>query len=129
MRERVLLVGVGWKRAARFPGAPTGEAGRESLAELEELATSAGGNIVGTMFQIRDAADPATLVGKGKLEEIGAEANARNAPLIIFDSELTPMQQRNIEKATERRVVDRTQLILDILRNTRGAGKGNFRWN
>jgi len=112
--ERVLLVGVGWKRAARFPGAPTGEAGRESLAELEELTKSAGGNVVGTMFQIRDAADPATLVGKGKLDEIRAEANARNAPLIIFDSELTPMQQRNIEKATERRVVDRTQLILDI---------------
>ena len=66
------------------------------------------------MFQIRDAADPATLVGKGKLDEIRAEANARNAPLIIFDSELTPMQQRNIEKATDRRVVDRTQLILDI---------------
>jgi GTP-binding protein HflX len=112
--ERVLLVGVGWKRAARFPGAPTGEAGRESLLELEELAESAGADIVGSMFQIRDAADPATLVGKGKLDEIRAEANARNAPLIIFDSELTPMQQRNIEKATDRRVVDRTQLILDI---------------
>jgi GTPase len=112
--ERVLLVGVGWKRAARFPGAPTGDAGRESLLELEELAKSAGAEIVGSMFQMRDGADPATLVGKGKLEEIRAEANARNAPIIIFDSELTPMQQRNIEKATERRVVDRTQLILDI---------------
>jgi GTPase len=112
--ERVLLVGVGWKRAARFPGAPTGEAGRESLGELDELAKSAGANVVGTVFQIRDAADPATLVGKGKLDEIRAEANACNAPLIIFDSELTPMQQRNIETATERRVVDRTQLILDI---------------
>jgi GTPase len=112
--ERVLLVGVGWKKAARFPGAPTGESGRDSLLELEELTKSAGGNVVGSMFQIRDAADPATLVGKGKLDEIRAEANARNAPLIIFDSELTPMQQRNIEKATERRVVDRTQLILDI---------------
>jgi len=112
--EKVLLVGVGWKHASRIPGMPAGEAGRESLAELEELAKSAGANVVGTVFQIRDAADPSTLVGKGKLEEIRAEANACSAPLIIFDSELTPMQQRNIEEATERRVVDRTQLILDI---------------
>jgi GTP-binding protein HflX len=93
---------------------PTGEQGRESLAELEELARSAGAEIAGTVFQLREAADPATLVGRGKLEEIRAEANARRAPLIIFDSELTPMQQRNIEEATEHRVIDRTQLILDI---------------
>ncbi len=112
--ERVLLVGVGWKRAPRFPGMPMGEAGRESLSELQELARSAGADIAGTIFQVREAADPATLVGRGKLDEIRAEANARNAPLIIFDSELTPIQQRNIEKVTERRVIDRTQLILDI---------------
>jgi GTPase len=124
--EKVLLVGVGWKRAARFPGAPTGEAGRESLAELEELATSAGADIVGSIFQLRDSADPATLVGKGKLQEILAEANARNAPLIIFDSELTPMQQRNIEKATERRVVDRTQLILDIFASHARSREGQL---
>jgi GTPase len=112
--ERVLLVGVGWKRAPRFPGMLVGEAGRESLAELVELARSAGAEIAGTLFQLRDAADPATLVGRGKLDEIRAEAMARKAPLIIFDSELTPVQQRNIEEATERRVIDRTQLILDI---------------
>ena len=112
--ERVLLVGVGWKRAPRFPGMPVGEAGRESLAELVELARSAGAEIGGTLFQLRDAADPATLVGKGKLDEIRAEANARQTPLIIFDGELTPVQQRNIEERTDRRVVDRTQLILDI---------------
>src|ERR1700739_1850096 len=112
--ERVLLVGVGWKRAPRFPGMPVGEAGRESLAELVELARSAGAEIGGTLFQLRDAADPATLVGKGKLEEIRAEANARKTPLIIFDSELSPVQQRNIEEITDRRVIDRTQLILDI---------------
>jgi GTPase len=112
--ERVLLVGIGWKRAPRFPGMPTGEQGRESLAELVELARSAGAEITGTIFQLRDKADPATLVGRGKLDEIRAEATARQAPLIIFDSELTPMQQRNIEEATERRVIDRTQLILDI---------------
>jgi len=112
--ERVLLVGVGWKRAPRFPGMPVGEQGRESLAELVELARSAGAEITGTLFQLREAADPATLVGRGKLDEIRAEATARKAPLIIFDSELSPVQQRNIEEATERRVIDRTQLILDI---------------
>jgi len=110
----VLLVGVGWKRAPRFPGMPAAEQGRESLAELVELTESAGGEVGGTIFQVRDAADPATLVGRGKLEEVRAAANAYNAPLIIFDSDLTPVQQRNIEEITERRVIDRTQLILDI---------------
>jgi GTPase len=112
--ERALLVGVGWKRAPRFPGMPAGEQGRESLSELVELARSAGAEIAGTVFQMRDAADPATLVGRGKLDEIRAEATAHKAPLIIFDSNLSPVQQRNIEEATDRRVIDRTQLILDI---------------
>jgi GTPase len=112
--ERALLVGVGWKRAPRFPGMPAGEQGRESLSELIELARSAGAEVVSTVFQVREAADPATLVGRGKLDEIRAEATAHDAPLIIFDSNLSPMQQRNIEKATECRVIDRTQLILDI---------------
>jgi len=93
---------------------PAGEQGRESLLELVELARSAGAEIAGTVFQMRDAADPATLVGRGKLDEIRAEARAHKAPLIIFDSNLSPVQQRNIEEATECRVIDRTQLILDI---------------
>src|SRR5438552_3839356 len=97
-----------------FPGMPAGEQGRESLSELIELARSAGAEIAGTVFQLRDTADPATLVGRGKLDEIRAEATAHKAPIIIFDSNLSPMQQRNIEEATERRVIDRTQLILDI---------------
>src|SRR5689334_17156742 len=112
--ERALLVGVGWKRAPRVPGRPAGQPERESLLELVELARSAGADVAGTVFQLRDKADPATLVGRGKLEEITAEANARRAPLIIFDSNLSPVQQRNIEEETERRVIDRTQLILDI---------------
>jgi GTPase len=93
---------------------PAGEQGRESLLELVELARSAGAEIAGTVFQMRDTADPATLVGRGKLDEIRAEATAHKAPLIIFDSNLSPVQQRNIEEATDRRVIDRTQLILDI---------------
>src|SRR5713101_1988900 len=112
--ERALLVGVIWKRASRIPGFPAGEQGRESLAELVELARSAGAEVAGTVKQVRDSADPATLVGRGKLDEIRAEATARKAPLIIFDGNLSPVQQRNIETATDRRVIDRTQLILDI---------------
>ena len=112
--ERALLVGVGWKRAPRVLGRPAGQPERECLLELTELARSAGAEIAGTVFQMREAADPATLVGRGKLDEIRAEAAASRAPLIIFDSNLSPVQQRNIEEATERRVIDRTQLILDI---------------
>src|SRR6266566_3094076 len=112
--ERALLVGVAWKRAPRLPGLPAGQPERESLAELAELARSAGAEIASTVFQLRDSADPATLVGRGKLDEIRAEATARNAPLIIFDRNLSPVQQRNIENATDCRVIDRTQLILDI---------------
>src|SRR6476646_7142352 len=112
--ERALLVGVAWKRSPRFPGQPAGTPERESLLELVELARSAGADIAGTVFQLRDKPDPATLIGRGKLEEVTAEANARKAPLIIFDSNLSPVQQRNIEEHTDRRVIDRTQLILDI---------------
>jgi GTPase len=112
--ERALLVGVAWKRSPRVHGIPAGAPERESLAELVELARSAGAAIAGTLFQLRDKADPATLVGRGKLDEILAEANAKDAPLIIFDSDLSPVQQRNIEGHTARRVIDRTQLILDI---------------
>ena len=112
--ERALLVGVAWKRSPRIPGVPAGTPERESLAELVELARSAGASIAGTVFQLRDKADPATFVGRGKLDEIRAEAHVKKAPLIIFDSDLSPVQQRNIEEHTECRVIDRTQLILDI---------------
>jgi GTPase len=112
--ERALLVGVTWKRTRRVARIPAGEQGRESLAELVELARSAGADVAGTVLQVRDSADPATLVGRGKLDEIRAEATAHKAPLIIFDGNLSPVQQRNIEAATECRVIDRTQLILDI---------------
>jgi len=117
-RERVLLVGVRQRKPARAP-APAGTAeealaGRDSLDELHELAESAGGEIAGTLLQVRDKLDPATLVGKGKLDEIRSEAQIRRAPLVIVDHNLTPVQLRNMEKGTGARVIDRTQLILDI---------------
>ena len=86
----------------------------ESLAELRTLAGSAGAKIVGEILQRRDRFDPATLIGAGKLEEIAGAAASMNADLLLFDHDLSPSQQRNIEKIVKRRVIDRTQLILDI---------------
>lgn len=86
----------------------------ESLAELRSLATSAGAKIAGEFLQSRDRPDPATLIGKGKLEEIAGAAASASADLILFDHDLTASQQRNIEKVVHTRVIDRTQLILDI---------------
>jgi GTP-binding protein HflX len=112
--ERVFLVGVGMKRASHVPGIDAGDAERASLDELAELARSAGAEVAGSIFQMRDKIDPATVIGRGKIEEVKIEAHLHNAPLIVFDRNLTPTQQRNLEKGTECRVIDRTQLILDI---------------
>ena len=117
-RERVLLVGVALKRARHKNGLSRengdGVANRDSLDELRELAESAGAKIEGSLLQVREALDPATLVGRGKLEEIRTEAQFRDVPLVIVDHDLTPVQLRNMEKGTGCRVIDRTQLILDI---------------
>ncbi len=85
-----------------------------SLAEFRELVLSAGAGIVGELAQRRAKADPATLLGSGKIEEVAAIAASTNATVILFDHDLTPTQLRNLEDALPCRVVDRTQLILDI---------------
>jgi GTPase len=112
--ESVLLVGVGLKRASHVPGVGAAEYERERIEELDELARSAGARVAAHVIQMRESLDPATLVGRGKLDEIRAEAQTHGAPVVIFDRNLTPGQQRNIEKALDCRVLDRTQLILDI---------------
>ena len=86
----------------------------ESLDELRTLATSAGAQIAGEFTQRRDRPDPATLIGKGKLEEIAGASASVSADVILFDHDLSPSQQRNIERVVHTRVIDRTQLILDI---------------
>ena len=86
----------------------------DSLAELRALATSAGAEIAGEFMQRRDRPEPATLIGKGKLEEIAGAAASVSADVILFDHDLSPSQQRNIERVVHTRVIDRTQLILDI---------------
>ncbi len=104
---------AGGSRASAKSSIPEFDAD-ESLAELHTLAESAGAEVVGEILQRRDRPDPATLIGGGKLEEIAAAAASSDADVVLFDHDLSPSQQRNIEKILERRVIDRTQLILDI---------------
>ena len=86
----------------------------DETAECRELAISAGANVLDVIMQRRDHPNPATLVGKGKLEEISAQAKASRADLIVFEQNLSPSQLRELEHALPCRVIDRTQLILDI---------------
>ncbi len=85
-----------------------------SLEEFEELARSAGAEIAATIVQRRPRPDAATLVGQGKLDEIVGVVASTGADLVLFDHDLTPSQMRNLEGKLEARVIDRTQLILDI---------------
>ena len=85
-----------------------------SLAEFQELARSAGAEVSATLVQHRPRPDPATLVGQGKLEEIEAVIASTGADLVLFDHDLSPSQLRNLEARLPCRVIDRTQLILDI---------------
>ena len=107
-------MGVEWK--ARSVGSARGRAGdtEESLTELHSLAQSAGAEVCDTVVQARPAPDAATLIGSGKVDELAAMAQGLPADVVIFDHDLSPTQQRNLERALDVKVIDRTQLILDI---------------
>jgi GTPase len=107
-REKAVLVGIALR------GVPRGVA-EEHLDELERLLDTAGGVEVARFVKERAAPDPATFVGKGAVEEIGAVAADERAKLVVFDEELTPAQTRNLEKRWDGvRVLDRPGLILDV---------------
>lgn len=86
----------------------------DPLAELTGLATTAHTEIVGTLTQRRDKPDPGAYLGKGKLEELASLVKVAEADVVIFDNDLTPGQTRNLEKGIQVKVIDRTELILDI---------------
>src|SRR5436189_5377600 len=88
--------------------------GTDSLDELRELATSAGARVIDEVIQRRDRPDPATFIGKGKVEELREQVLIEGVHVVIFDDELSPSQARNLEEALDTKVVDRTGLILDI---------------
>ena len=105
----------------------TGQEDSEALlAELEELSKTAGAEVVGTVVQRLETPDAATFVGSGKLQEIKDFCENWNADLLIFDSELSPSQQRNIETETGIRTIDRTLLILDIFGQRAHSGEGRI---
>ena len=119
------------KRRSTPPG---GEAGRldaaenveESLEELATLTESAGAQVVGRFTQARPALDAATLLGSGKVEELKALVDAEEVDTVIFDHELTPTQLRNLEKQLQVKVIDRTQLILDIFASRARTSEGQL---
>ncbi|HUL78744.1 MAG TPA: GTPase HflX [Vicinamibacteria bacterium] len=105
--ERALLVGLSLGRRDR---ART----ESSLEELALLAWSAGACVVGTLLQERARRDPATLIGRGKVEEVKRACAEEEAEVVILDEDLAPAQQRNLEQAVGTKTLDRTQVILDI---------------
>ncbi len=105
--ERAILVGIEL-------GTESGIGSEESLEELKSLTESAGAEVVATVRQRLKAADPRTFIGKGKASEVHELARDKDASLAIFDDALSPAQARNLEKELKLRVIDRSQLILDI---------------
>jgi len=105
--ERALLVGLsvgGGRRATT----------ESSVEELGLLARSAGAQVVGRLIQERSRPDPATLIGRGKVDDVARLSERNQADVVMFDDELSPAQQRNLERGVGRKTLDRTQLILDI---------------
>jgi len=111
--EIAILVGLRLTSHSRKKDADTISAD-DSMEELKALAFSAGARVAETSIQARPKPDAATLIGSGKLEELKAQIQFHDATTVIFDHELSPTQQRNLEKELDVKVLDRTQLILDI---------------
>jgi GTP-binding protein HflX len=96
------------------------------MEELAELAATAGAEVVNRAVQTRDVPEAATLLGSGKVEELAVEVRSSGAGVVIFDQDLTPTQQRNLEKALDTKVIDRTQLILDIFASRARTREGRL---
>jgi GTP-binding protein HflX len=118
-RERAALVGLASRRSKKLEA-------EHSVEELGGLAEAAGATVVLKMIQERPTPDPATFIGSGKLDDLAGECERYDADLVIFDNELTPAQQRHIEERVERKVIDRTQLILDIFARRARTREGKW---
>jgi GTP-binding protein HflX len=117
--ERAILVGFGGKTRGRAEA-------EASLEELRELARTAGVEILEATLQLRREFDPRYLIGKGKLEDVVLRSMQRMATMIVFDAELSPSQARHIAEATSLKILDRTQLILDIFAQRAQSSDGKL---
>ncbi len=118
-RERCILVGVSGRTRSR-------EEGEASLLELRELARTAGVQVVDATLQHRRELDPRTLIGKGKLADLLLRSMQLMADLIVFDANLSPSQATHIAEATSLKILDRTQLILDIFAQRAQSADGKL---
>jgi len=117
--ERAVLVGL-------ETAAPSAWNIEDSIGELAHLTETAGAAVVATVIQKKGKPDPAYYVGEGKAREIEMVRSATEANLVIFDDELTPAQQRNLEEIIEGRIIDRTELILDIFAQRAATSEGKL---
>jgi GTP-binding protein HflX len=116
-RDRTILVGVTTGSLADA---------EESMAELQELATSAGVVVQDTIIQRRSAIDPRLVLGRGKLDELLIRALQLGADMLVFDRELSPAQVRSLSEATDLKIIDRSQLILDIFAQRAQSSEGKI---
>jgi GTP-binding protein HflX len=114
VRQRAILVAVQSTLTSRGRGVSAEFQEDDSFDELQELAHTAGAEVVNRVLQARPTPSPAFFIGQGKANELRDEVKCLGIDLLIFDDELSPTQQRNLENVTGCRVIDRTQLILDI---------------
>lgn len=128
--ERAILVGLDIKGGGHRRGSTSPEPVEfdvtESVDELATLAESAGASIVDKVIQSRDAPEAATLIGSGKVNELAAAVQARSIDLVVFDRDLSPTQLRNLERALDCKVLDRTQLIQDIFAHRARTREGQL---
>ena len=120
MSERAILIGMEWGRNDSLWTVD------DSLEELKQLADTAGATVIKKFIQKRPKPDPAFFIGRGKVQELALYAQQENIDLCIFDDELSPAQQRNIESVMGIRILDRTVLILDIFAQRARTNEGKL---
>lgn len=120
MSERAILIGMEWGRNDSLWTVD------DSLEELKQLADTAGATVIKKFIQKRSKPDPAFFIGRGKVQELALYAQQENIDLCIFDDEISPAQQRNIESVMGIRILDRTALILDIFAQRARTNEGKL---